>query len=112
MARDLPSMTLRLKMHPPNFKLYGINIMSVEDTLKERAATHGSYVEHSKMSQTLKETLRGARMYDSLSDMQKEALDMICHKISRIVCGNPNHVDHWHDIAGYATLVEQILAVE
>jgi hypothetical protein len=39
--------------------------------------------------------------------MQREALDMILHKIARIVNGNPNETDHWHDIAGYATLVEQ-----
>jgi hypothetical protein len=30
---------------------------------------------------------------------------MIVHKISRIVNGNPDKVDHWVDIAGYATLV-------
>ena len=42
---------------------------------------------------------------NSLSPQQQEALEMICHKIARIVAGNPNFVDHWRDIAGYATLV-------
>jgi hypothetical protein len=37
--------------------------------------------------------------------MQRESLDMIAHKIARILNGNPNVHDHWHDIAGYATLV-------
>ena len=36
---------------------------------------------------------------------QEEALTMICNKISRIVNGNPNHLDSWKDIAGYAQLV-------
>jgi hypothetical protein len=30
-------------------------------------------------------------------------------KMSRILCGNPNEPDHWRDIAGYATLIENIL---
>jgi hypothetical protein len=40
-----------------------------------------------------------------LASDQKEALDMIVHKIARILNGNPNVHDHWHDIAGYATLI-------
>lgn len=40
---------------------------------------------------------------------QREALDMIFHKIGRIVCGDPNYADSWHDIAGYAKLVENRL---
>jgi hypothetical protein len=34
---------------------------------------------------------------------------MIVHKIGRIVNGNPDKVDHWDDIAGYATLVSDRL---
>jgi hypothetical protein len=30
---------------------------------------------------------------------------MICHKIGRILNGNPNNKDSWWDIAGYATLI-------
>jgi len=41
-----------------------------------------------------------------LNDVQKEALEMILHKVARIVSGNPNHADHWHDIGGYSKLVE------
>jgi hypothetical protein len=36
---------------------------------------------------------------------QLEALEMICHKIGRIVNGDPNYADSWIDIAGYAKLV-------
>ena len=42
----------------------------------------------------------------NLKSYQRESLDMIVHKIARILNGDPNHVDSWHDIAGYATLVE------
>ena len=41
----------------------------------------------------------------TFADDQWEALEMILHKIGRIVNGNPDKVDHWVDIAGYAKLV-------
>jgi len=34
---------------------------------------------------------------------------MVVHKISRILNGNPNNIDSWHDIVGYASLVEKRL---
>jgi hypothetical protein len=36
---------------------------------------------------------------------QRESLDMIACKASRILNGDPNHLDSWVDIAGYATIV-------
>lgn len=59
----------------------------------------------SKASQELKGCLIPVR--GELPDTHLEALDMICHKIARILAGDPNEPDHWHDIAGYATLVEK-----
>jgi hypothetical protein len=47
--------------------------------------------------------------YTKLSADQRESLDMIQHKIGRILCGDPDYADSWHDIAGYAMLVEQRL---
>jgi hypothetical protein len=44
-----------------------------------------------------------------LSPMQREALDMTAHKIGRILAGDPDHKDHWDDIAGYTTLVAREL---
>lgn len=32
--------------------------------------------------------------------------EMIAHKIARILNGDPNYADNWHDIAGYATLID------
>lgn len=34
---------------------------------------------------------------------------MIFQKISRIVNGDPDYADNWHDIQGYARLVEERL---
>lgn len=76
----------------------------IEKTLKERGTTHGDFTDNARVSQELKEVLRCENA--ELSAVQMEAIDMICHKLARIVCGNANHADHWHDIAGYATLAE------
>jgi hypothetical protein len=35
---------------------------------------------------------------------------MICYKMGRILSGDSNNLDHWDDIAGYATLVSKILS--
>jgi len=77
---------------------------NINDTLAQRAITHGSFKDHANISQHLKFTIRESDGYVFLSNVQKEALSMILHKIARIVNGNPNEPDHWHDISGYATL--------
>ncbi len=83
--------------------------MSIEKTLKERQKTHGDFLTHAMIAQSLKCQMYNAPGYGNLTADQREALDMIAHKIARILNGNPNHVDHWHDISGYASLVEKQL---
>lgn len=81
--------------------------MAIKDTLKEREATHGAFKDHAEIAQQLKHVCRAH--WQDLSYRQQEALEMICHKIARILAGDQNHVDHWHDIIGYATLIEDYL---
>jgi UDP-N-acetylmuramoylalanine-D-glutamate ligase len=81
--------------------------MTLHNTLKDRQKTHGNFATHAEISQQLKAVIWSYEV--ELSDMQNEALEMICHKIARILNGNADHKDHWHDIAGYAMLVEQSL---
>jgi len=82
--------------------------MNIEGTLKERSSTHGDFKLNSQVCQTLKGIVRHS-VRTEVSAMQREALENICQKIARILTGDPNHVDNWHDIAGYATLIEQEL---
>jgi hypothetical protein len=83
----------------------------VDTVLAERRSRYGPFVGHAKVTQDLKHTIaceleaRGK----IISDDQQEALDMICHKIGRIVNGDPNYADSWIDIAGYAKLVSDRL---
>jgi hypothetical protein len=81
----------------------------VQSTLSERGKTHGDFIQNGIFMQELKAKFRSYYGWDNLAPYQKEAIDMICHKLGRIMCGNPNMSDHWHDIAGYATLCENII---
>jgi Domain of unknown function (DUF6378) len=79
--------------------------MDVVDLTNERAKAHGDFTDVSDIAQRLKSVIRTGHSFDQLSMVQVEGLDMILHKIARIVSGNPNHKDHWDDIAGYAHIV-------
>lgn len=83
--------------------------MSVDETLEQRGKRYGTFVKHSELSQSLLRTIRTHTLLNDkrLSDIHTEALSMICHKLARIVNGDPNYDDSWRDIAGYATLVEK-----
>jgi hypothetical protein len=76
-------------------------------TLEERGDRYGIFMGHAEIAQQLKGTVHmyeGRRGCD-LSPDQREALDMIMHKVARIINGDSNYVDSWIDIAGYAKLV-------
>lgn len=75
----------------------------IGETLKERGATHGPFGEQAALSQKLKSICRYNE--DRRTDAQNESLDMICHKMSRILVGNADFADHWFDIEGYAELI-------
>lgn len=68
-----------------------------------REKTHGYWRAQATLAQSLKNEL-GVFYTVALTDAHREALEMICVKMSRIVCGDPNEPDHWDDIAGYAHL--------
>ena len=81
-----------------------------EDILAERGKQYGKFTGHAQVTQLLKGVaFQHAEINRiELSASQKEALEMIFHKIGRIVNGNPNHTDSWDDIAGYAKLEADI----
>ena len=81
----------------------------VDKILEERRETHGSFQTHAEISQRLKDCMREYDIFHELDHDQAEALEMIQHKIARILNGNPNEPDHWLDIAGYAKLVHNRL---
>ena len=75
--------------------------------LNVRGSTHGDFAENGKIMQALKEIMRCHQKWDRLEPYKREALEMIQHKIGRILCGDDSFYDHWRDIAGYAKLCEE-----
>jgi hypothetical protein len=82
---------------------------TTEEILAEREKTHGSFEVHASITGGIKFTLHNQANWKLLTATQRESLDMIAHKIGRILAGNPNTRDHWDDIAGYATLIARTL---
>ena len=84
-----------------------VEAADVDETLDERAKDYGKFKDGAALMQGIKRLLadHAAKHDKTFADDQWEALEMIVHKIGRIVNGNPDKVDSWVDIAGYATLI-------
>jgi DNA-binding MarR family transcriptional regulator len=78
----------------------------VDETLDARAVEYGKFIEGAEVIQMLKRVVQNAlnNRDKTLAHDQAESLDMILHKIGRIINGDPDVIDHWLDIAGYAQL--------
>lgn len=81
----------------------------ITSTLEERGNRYGDFLGHAKITQKLKKRMRATKKWKSLSADKKEALEMIAHKIGRILNGDPDYKDSWVDIEGYAHLVSATL---
>ena len=79
--------------------------VSLEEILMERGERYGPFPVHAYITQRLKHVMKESNNWGKLSSDKKEALEMIAHKSGRILNGDPEYHDSWHDIAGYATLV-------
>ena len=84
----------------------------ITSTLAQRGSRYGAFPEHARITQNLKTVMADTPNWFSLASDQKETLEMIAHKIGRILNGDPDYDDSWIDIAGYATLVANRLAAE
>lgn len=95
----------------------------IEATLKERGDRYGKFEDHAKLCQGLKDLMQNFRLpnqggevwktqWEKLAPDQKQALEVIMDKVARILNGDPNYLDNWHDIQGYAKLVEDRLKGE
>jgi hypothetical protein len=81
----------------------------INATLSERESRYGNFLYHAEITQTLKDVMYATPKWALLLPDQRECLEMIAHKIGRILNGDPHYADSWHDIAGYATLVDKRL---
>lgn len=83
----------------------------LDATLAERGSRYGDFAGHAEITQKIKDVMRTSKTsnWDKLTYSQKESLEMAAHKIGRILNGDPDYADSWHDVAGYVRLVEKQL---
>jgi hypothetical protein len=80
----------------------------IDKILDERGKRYGKFVDVARATSAIQEAVFEQMELDKLNTLapdQTVALDMICHKLARIAIGDPDYVDNWIDIAGYAQLV-------
>lgn len=85
---------------------------TIDKTLDERGQRYGAFTGHADVTQNLKRAMGQHLGWHGLANDQREALEMVAHKIGRILNGDPDYIDSWHDIIGYVRLVEQRLEKE
>lgn len=81
------------------------SLAGIDGTLAERGSRYGAFDEHARITQAIKAAMADSPNWATLAADQREALEMIAHKAGRILNGDPNYHDSWHDIVGYAKLV-------
>lgn len=82
---------------------------SIEQTLSQRQNTYGKFKDHARITQNIKRAMADSPNWNWMPDDMREALEMVAHKIGRILNGDPSYADSWHDIIGYTRLIEKDL---
>lgn len=77
----------------------------INHTLAERGSRYGAFTSHAKITQAIKRAMADSPNWASLPDDMKESLEMVAHKIGRILNGDPLYDDSWRDMIGYTQLV-------
>lgn len=83
---------------------------NIDEVLAERGANYGKFAHRARIVQDMKHILHTSPSWPSMTDSQKEALEMIVNNIGRICNGNPCYKDSWDNIVGYAQLESRILS--
>ena len=72
-------------------------------TIPNRDHQHGGMEAVGSLAQSLKIPIHHGTNWHLLTPGEQEALDMIAHKIARILSGaDPHDPEHWTDLAGYS----------
>lgn len=77
----------------------------IQATLVERGSRYGEFDGHARITQGLKRIMHRTDNWKNLTFSQQESLEMVAHKIGRILNGDPSYLDSWVDIVGYTQLV-------
>ncbi|MCR5870693.1 MULTISPECIES: DUF6378 domain-containing protein [unclassified Sphingomonas] len=86
--------------------------VGITATLAERGSRYGSFADNARFAQRLKALISSAPSWPHMTDYQREGIEMILFKMSRALTGDPAYRDNWHDMVGYAKLVDDLMAAE
>ena len=83
---------------------------NIDKTLAQRGAVYGDYKGGSEFRAEVMKL--ATNRYKAVNGKEMEEVDRvyiydIINKLSRLTT-TPNHIDTWHDIVGYAKLVEEV----
>jgi hypothetical protein len=90
---------------PPIGKAPAYVTDDVDTTITQRGERYGKFKDGAIIMQDLKNVMRDTPNWEGLTPSQREALEMIQHKIGRILNGDPMYDDNWRDICGYSQLI-------
>lgn len=83
----------------------------VAEITKARGSVYGPFLHNAVVGQAIRSALRNLpnpdndRHWEDLPLDVREGLDYIAGKMSRIVTGDPEYLDNWDDIGGFAKIV-------
>jgi hypothetical protein len=81
----------------------------VEETLSNRGTRYGRFLDGARSWRELQDALERQPGWGNLMQDQQYAATMIMMKLARAMNGDPDNTDNWHDIQGYAKLIEDRL---
>ena len=77
----------------------------IREVLQQRGNRYGAFGEHARITQAIKAAMVDSPNWSTLPPDMREALEMVAHKVGRILNGDPFYDDSWVDIVGYVQLV-------
>ena len=109
--QDEPFLTPETTLNDQYAEIEQVRKQTIEATLAERQAQYGCFEDVARTTGKIMEALSEVRV-NGLNDLpypHRMALYMIASKMARIVNGDFNSIDGWHDIGGYSKLIEDLL---
>lgn len=85
---------------------------TITDTLAERGKRYGRFEDHARIAQALKDVMRATANWEKLTPAQREGLEMVQHKIARMLNGDPTYIDNVLDIEGYSHLIRESMEAQ
>ncbi|MDE2426699.1 MAG: hypothetical protein KGO96_12410 [Elusimicrobia bacterium] len=89
---------------------------ALDATLAECGSRYGDFTDHARIVDAMLGIAEGnsalgrfSTSWEKMKPHQRQALRVIFDKLARILNGDPDYADNWHDLQGYAKLVEDRL---